>query len=163
VYHKEGLPNFYKITQVLAVIAFVLLMAGVAKPEWGIFKMLRVISSALGIFLITYLVYKAPLGKIRLGFIWNNKVLIFLGKISYGLYLYHNIIPYFTNMALEKMGISAADLLPHKMGYLLMIGVNFVILLIVSWASWMIIEKPILGLKKHFEYSGHEKLSHQTT
>ena len=161
VYHKERLPAFYKLTKILGVIAFILLLSIAVKPEWGVGGVFRVISSTLGIFIITYLVYKAPSGRLRLGFIWNNKVLIFLGKISYGLYLYHNIIPYYTNKLVLKMGISVAGLLPYKMGYLLMIGINFVILLIISWLSWMIIEKPILGLKKYFEYTGDEKQSHQ--
>lgn len=157
VYNKEGLPKLYKATKVLAAIAFVFFVAVVVKPEWNIIKVFRVISTAFGLFIITYLIYTLPTGKLKFGFIWNNRVLIFLGKISYGLYLYHNIIPYFTNKVMEKMGISLHNLLPYKLGSLLTIGINLSILMVVSWFSWILIEKPVLGLKKYFEYSGHEK------
>lgn len=113
--------------------------------------MLREISSLLGIFIITHLVFKAKKGNIKLGFIWNNRLLIFLGKISYGLYLYHNIIPHFSKMALEKVGISIESF-PYKLGYIVMIGINFVLVVGIAWLSWNFIEKPILSLKRYFEY-----------
>lgn len=152
VYFTAGLEKFYKAVKVLAFIALVIFIAGLVKPEWGIFKMLRILSSVFGLFIITYLIHRGKTGNLKLGFIWNNRALIFMGKISYSLYLYHLLIPYFTKMALESVGISVATLLPYKMGYVLMIGVNLVILIAISLTSWLVIEKPILALKKHFEY-----------
>lgn len=157
VYFPAGLERFYRAVRFLAGVAFLFFIAGILKPEWGIFKMFREISSLFGIFIITYLVYKAPTsGKLRFGFIWNNRALIFMGKISYGLYLYHNIVPYLTEKVLTNAGTTAATMLPHKVGYLVMVGVNFIITLAVAWISWIIIEKPILALKKHFEYVAKE-------
>jgi peptidoglycan/LPS O-acetylase OafA/YrhL len=31
-------------------------------------------------------------------------------------------------------------------------GLNFILLILISWLSWIIIEKPILNLKKWFIY-----------
>jgi peptidoglycan/LPS O-acetylase OafA/YrhL len=156
VYHQEGLERFYKFISILAVVALIFFIGGLVKPDLGIFKMFRAISSVIGLFLIMHIVYRGRAGKLKFGFVWNNRFLIFMGKISYGIYLYHNIIPHFTSKALDKLGISVGTVLPYKLGYLLMIGVNFVILITISWLSWIIIEKPILALKKHFEYAAKE-------
>lgn len=71
-----------------------------------------------------------------------TRPLRYVGKISYGVYLYH-----------LYAGHIAQTLLPFK-NY--GIGVRFVLLftvtIVVSTASWFLIEKPINGLKKRFAY-----------
>ncbi|MDQ3019865.1 MAG: acyltransferase [Bacteroidota bacterium] len=77
------------------------------------------------------------------GKILENPVIMFLGRISYGLYLYHNFIP----MIYSSLGLPAL----HN------IYVNFMlqmsILVIISMLSWYLIEKPINSLKKYFSYN----------
>jgi len=66
----------------------------------------------------------------------ENPIIVYLGKISYGLYLYHMLIPYFFNS--------------NSFWYKLLF---FAILIIVSSFSWYLIERPINNLKKYYIYS----------
>lgn len=77
------------------------------------------------------------------GRILDNTVLIFLGKISYGLYLYHNFIP----LIYKAIGIPALSNL-----YLNFI-VKICMLILISTVSWYMIEKPMNRLKKYFSYN----------
>jgi peptidoglycan/LPS O-acetylase OafA/YrhL len=83
----------------------------------------------------------------------NNQVFIFLGKLCYGLYLYHNILPHYLMKLVDKTHL--IDKLPSFFQRNFdnwFYAANFIILLSVSWLSWKFIEKPILGLRKRFEY-----------
>ena len=66
----------------------------------------------------------------------NNPVVVYLGKISYGLYAFHYFMPY----------ISEHIHLPFvRVSY-------FIITVGLASASWFLYEKPINRLKKYFEY-----------
>lgn len=80
--------------------------------------------------------------------IFDNAILQYLGKVSYGLYLYlyHKVIPLTLFIVLPKLGI-------QNNNFYFLYLLSFAILLIVSIASWQWIEKPILKLKKHFSYN----------
>jgi peptidoglycan/LPS O-acetylase OafA/YrhL len=84
------------------------------------------------------LVYKVSDGYVGLGkFILENNYLVFIGKISYGLYLYHMIIPFF--FFENTSWINATY--------------NLGILLFISIFSWYLIEKPINKVKQRFSYN----------
>ncbi|MBK8553827.1 MAG: hypothetical protein IPL53_23360 [Ignavibacteria bacterium] len=91
-----------------------------------------------------YIIYKASSGfRGMTGKILELPFLIYLGKISYGLYLYHNFIP----MICKVLGLPAFG----------NIYINFMVqlslLILISSLSWFLIEKPINGLKKYFSYN----------
>jgi peptidoglycan/LPS O-acetylase OafA/YrhL len=70
------------------------------------------------------------------GAILNNRLVVYLGKISYGLYAYHYFMPY----------ISEHIHLPFT-------RISYVIITAgLASASWFLLEKPISNLKKYFEY-----------
>lgn len=71
------------------------------------------------------------------------KPIIFLGKISYGIYVYHMIVPLLFGMVLNRLRIN----LPVD-SHLVSISV----LIIFSYLSFIIIENPINSLKKYFHY-----------
>jgi peptidoglycan/LPS O-acetylase OafA/YrhL len=86
-----------------------------------------------------------------LNFILNNRVLIFIGKISYGIYLYHFIIPYYSFRFLDKFN----QLLPEaitKYNFYLFRLENLCLVILLAYLSWKLIEQPVLTLKKHFDY-----------
>lgn len=70
----------------------------------------------------------------------------YLGKTSYGIYLYHKVIPLSLVILLNKAGIVLS-------GFYLTYAVNFAILIAVSSLSWWLIELPIQNGKKYFPYS----------
>ena len=84
------------------------------------------------------------------GKVFENGFLRYLGKISYGLYLYHKIIPLTLLIVLNKLGIGIGNILVYYL-------VNLALLLSLSHLSWQLLEKPIMRLKQRFEYSNVSK------
>jgi peptidoglycan/LPS O-acetylase OafA/YrhL len=74
----------------------------------------------------------------------ENKLIIHLGKISYGLYLYHLFMPDLYNYIIEK-GFSLPPLgFPRYC-------ISFVMCLTISELSWFIVEQPINRIKKKYD------------
>lgn len=76
--------------------------------------------------------------------ILNNKVLLYVGKISYGIYLFHNFIPYF--YGIEMHG------LPLELSIYVIQFLRLVILISLASLSWFFIEKPLLSIKKNYTF-----------
>lgn len=74
----------------------------------------------------------------------SNKLLLYIGKISYGLYLLHNFIPYFYGLKIPGV--------PEDMSLYVIQFLRFLFLLVFATFSWFLIEKPILKLKDKFIY-----------
>lgn len=85
-------------------------------------------------------------------FLLENPVLNKIGQISYGIYLFHYVLPFFYDKLIVALFHSnaslQADLLDWKNAYFLKLGLLFA----VSLISFHFFEKPILRLKKYFEY-----------
>lgn len=71
------------------------------------------------------------------------KPMILLGKISYGIYVYHMIVPLLFGMVINRLRIN----LPIDSHL-----VSISILIIFSYFSFILIENPINHLKKYFHY-----------
>jgi peptidoglycan/LPS O-acetylase OafA/YrhL len=69
--------------------------------------------------------------------------LVYLGQISYGLYLYHHIIFMLWDDYVEKLGIEP---------YLVLDVVKVALSFAVATLSWKFIEQPLLSLKGRFRY-----------
>lgn len=79
--------------------------------------------------------------------ILEHEVVVFTGKISYGLYIYHLfIIGFFWNYLCPKYGIGVSN--KHFMWLC-----YFILAYLAAIISYYIIEKPINNLKKLFSYS----------
>ena len=75
--------------------------------------------------------------------VFDIHFLQYLGKISYGIYLYHKPIPLLLIFSLAKIGIK----LPPFLG----VSICLVITILLAHFSWKLIEKPILKLKDNFD------------
>lgn len=80
------------------------------------------------------------------GKILENRYLRYLGKISYGLYVYHKVVPLSLVLIFNKIDVQIESVLLYYI-------VNLSILFLISHFSWQIIESPFLKLKSRFEYS----------
>lgn len=72
--------------------------------------------------------------------------LVFVGRISYGLYVYHPIVPPSVKFLAGRLGI----LLPTGKWEVFLLYTALTV--IVSAISWYMLERPINALKRHFEY-----------
>ncbi|MFM0340514.1 acyltransferase family protein [Paraburkholderia fungorum] len=74
----------------------------------------------------------------------ETRWLVSFGRISYGFYLYHNLIPDLTrNRHAEALFGGAVPVWAHAVG----IVASFVISLVIAGVSWRWVEAPILRLK----------------
>jgi peptidoglycan/LPS O-acetylase OafA/YrhL len=102
--------------------------------------------------MITYVVMNKGKSRFSFSAFLNNKVLFFLGKISYGIYLYHLPLVWFalTLSPLINKYLPFHFVKQHHTYVLLL--VEACLLILISWLSWKFIEKPTLRLKKYFDY-----------
>ena len=89
-------------------------------------------------------------------FIFNNKWLMGIGKISYGIYLYHLFIPELWQWINKKFNLNNIDFfynqaMPVSLKPLWLFIQEFSFLLLISILSWKLIEKPVNDLKKRFQ------------
>ena len=81
--------------------------------------------------------------------IFEFKPFVFFGKISYGLYLFHNFIPLLERnlVGTEKQNILFNKVLPNINSAYYHLSIQLILLLSVSIFSWYLIEKKFLKLK----------------
>jgi peptidoglycan/LPS O-acetylase OafA/YrhL len=79
--------------------------------------------------------------------LFENAALIYIGKISYGIYLYHNLMQWLSPFFLKFVGLQ----LPAN-EYIKFV-IYLAVTLMVSSLSWYVIETPINTLKSRFSYS----------
>ena len=144
IYNKEKYNFLNKKSSFILFLGIVMLMTySYYRFNETYFGVVPVNLKAIGGTLLSFgIVIKAVNGfKGSLGRIMSNTVLVFFGKISYGLYLYHSMV----YLLIENMGISYLSTFHHKM---------FAIALLVAIASfsWYCFEKPINNFKKYFLY-----------
>lgn len=90
------------------------------------------------------LIYKTSIGFTGfLKIIFENKILLYLGKISYGMYLFHKFIPLIYNYFK----------LPEIQYLYFRMAVYTILLILISSLSWFLIERPINNLKRKFDYN----------
>jgi peptidoglycan/LPS O-acetylase OafA/YrhL len=79
----------------------------------------------------------------------SNRFLLFVGKISFGLYLFHQVIPFFTFPVIDRFlqANLSSSLQSYKFLFLSLITVAMVVS--AAWLSWKFIESPFLSLKKY--------------
>ena len=111
----------------------------------------RFLESVIGLAMIIY-VYKNRSEWVR-KYILENRLLNFIGKISYGIYLYHfTYYASFNNLLNKFVSFvpSCSFLTNQDITYILRISS----LIFICWLSFRFIEQPIMRLKRKFEYSG---------
>lgn len=110
---------------------------------WGL--MLTYPLSGIGMLLLIYSIVgntESFIGKIL-----SHCSLAFLGKISYGLYVYHILGLYLGHNLSKVLGITSEKLLIYPLGMILL---GLPITVLISVLSYFVIEKPFLELKTRF-------------
>ena len=142
-YQTSWFNKLYAYRNKAMILFFILFIAVqaffhfVKQPVLFLVFYFAVISVIFGqlILLASYGIKKGPVA-----FILNSRLLINIGKISYGLYLFHNLIPF-----LYKLNI---PFIPHP-SFILIQAIRFLLLIALATLSWVLFERPILRLKKN--------------
>lgn len=98
---------------------------------------------------LLYLVWSAAVGirgPIKVVLEWPP--FLFVGKISYGLYLLHNFVPTITKKAFDYIGYPLVE----SHGLLTMQIINLTMLLLLCAGSWYLFESRVNGFKRFFPY-----------
>ena len=155
VYYKQQLMNYSTGIMVIALSAIVLYILSI------VFKLpVDFYSRTLISVFVAWILFLITTNKTGyFNSILGNKVLISIGKISYGIYLYHNFIPTLVNSVFHWFNKKN-----HSISYLNQFIesvqseqsiysyiIYIIVLLAISFMSFYLIEKPFLKLKTRFE------------
>lgn len=148
---EDQVKRFYPTFTTAAIVSAILLVFGMWRLKYDLLP-LRTLVSLVALWLLAYIVLIKEEAKFIGKAVLNNHVLIFLGKISYGIYIYHNLVPLLNEHTLSKW------LDPHLPIFIsghkekIHFFENCILLVLIAWGSFNLIEKRFLGLKKYFEY-----------
>ena len=125
-----GLPIFFAVVGLRA--------AGIGSTSWMILEL------SAETLLCGWVVLRAAQGfGGAIGQMLASGPLVYLGRISYGLYLLHKPIPYI----LREWGVDT-NRIPPGIDFLIYTGLA----ILVASLSWYVLEGPINALKQHFPY-----------
>ncbi|HJW17087.1 MAG TPA: acyltransferase, partial [Flavisolibacter sp.] len=145
---------YLKKTHIILSAVFVILLGvfiiQTIQQQWSFFVARQSIS-IFGMWLINYIMYRSslPEEKQSLKFLLENKTLMFIGKISYGIYMYHLVTIQMFRPYFEKFNSYLPKPIRYYSESLVMIEC-FGTLLLIAWLSWVLIEEKALVLKKYF-------------
>ncbi len=90
-----------------------------------------------------------------LGWVLSFKPVVFIGTISYGIYVWHNFVPWY----LAKMRLYNSLMALKGGKALILAGLS----ILAAYVSWRLVERPIVNLKRYFPYAaGASKLTAST-
>lgn len=150
VYKKEYLSKLYQLLTILCIVGVVvLIVCGLMNFYLANTRFIHAVISAWAINHI--LIHKEK--KSLLTSFLNSRLLIAIGKVSYGIYLYHILYVYIASKLWYRYIYDHYSSLNDKQYEpWIFTLVNFTILYFICWLSWMLVEKPVLSLKRRFQY-----------
>lgn len=142
-FFRRALPAAAAIS--LAVFVFMLQLPD-AHPLRIVF--LRLVLSVLSLYAVAQAAegIGGPVGRVL-----NQPSLLYMGKISYGLYVFHMLVS--SHLANVMMGWMVRHI-PRfpALGFWPYLAFSFVVLLALASLSWYFFEKPFNDLKRYFTY-----------
>lgn len=80
--------------------------------------------------------------KYFIGYLANHKITQYIGRISYGIYLYHMPLPYFVNLTLERTNLGQLNVFTPY--------ISCIIAFLIASFSFKFIESPFLRFKQKY-------------
>jgi peptidoglycan/LPS O-acetylase OafA/YrhL len=122
-------------------LVLVLIFFRDSSPFWHLYREIALCSCTFCIVLLSVFGWKGPIG-----YITRNRVVQYLGMISYGIYLYHMPVPFVYRSLAGKYFPSV-----HMSPWMFMIFC-FTVTIGIAALSYKYIETPFLRLKRYFAY-----------
>lgn len=150
---KPGsVPVLYRYISVLAAVSTIIIVAQFYLQQTFHLPQ-RTLHAICALWLIMFIIkYKSAIRQPLLFSVFNNSVLVFLGKISYGIYLYHLYVPYIRDYVLTKMFGNYALSADYRINFIVFFVVDLLLVIALAQLSWILIEQPVLKYKKYFTY-----------
>lgn len=148
----QGCEKFEKWIKKILPIALILYFEWKIAPYCGLpyffIFLSRTANSVISVALIMFVINNRTLWVRK--YLLENSFLNFIGKISYGIYLYHFVLNPLYDMFMHKMYIRYPSL-PHWLSELYFTNsIKLLLLFIVSALSYQLVEKRILRYKERF-------------
>ncbi len=106
-------------------------------------------------FFFVWVVHAASIGfRGSLGTVLQSKSFLYLGKISYGIYLYHLLVGYLFTKVVVSLGF---PLPTTAIGEAALFAIKSSLSILVAALSWSLVEQPINQFKSHFPYLKREQ------
>jgi peptidoglycan/LPS O-acetylase OafA/YrhL len=153
IFKKHIFSSYNRVFGVLGLLAFGILVLSHVGVLSSIVH-LRTLISMMTVGLISLILYNPNASFYQ--WILGNKPIVFLGKISYGVYLFHNFIPLVVNSFLyyfDKHHLSFSFIMYNRHLYnqgTAFYFICFFILLFLATISFYLFERPINSLKQYF-------------
>jgi peptidoglycan/LPS O-acetylase OafA/YrhL len=109
----------------------------------------RVFYGICSLWLITHVVKRKEERKGPLTKLLSNNFLVSIGKISYGMYLYHLYIPHLRQFLLKPFLGNYNPGIDRPIMFLPFFIFDLLLLFSIALLSWKFIERPILAFKKN--------------
>lgn len=152
------LEKAYRFIRAAGIASIIILLLFIVT---GIpFVLKRTLVSVLAAWLIAAVMYRDKLGTANRMLLLNSKALSFVGKISFGLYLFHPLVPVYTKEPLDWLINSRLPASLDSYQVFFLVAENLVILILLAWLLWRFIEKPFVSLKRYLPIK-KEKLALQ--
>lgn len=162
-YQKQQITGFFKNlkTLVISVVTYILVVSLMHTVSEGhnvvSIVFLRLAESFLSVCLVGVLIgNKEYIGqKLQAFFSWQP--FVYIGKVSYGIYIFHNLIynPYhepvdsYISQFLHKLSLHFPAIFDHVPGKIVVL---YTVTVAMATVSWYLFEKPINQLKNKYGY-----------
>ena len=148
------LEKAYRFIRAAGIASIIILLLFIVT---GIpFVLKRTLVSVLAAWLIAAVMYRDKLGTANRMLLLNSKALSFVGKISFGLYLFHPLVPVYTKEPLDWLINSRLPASLDSYQVFFLVAENLVILILLAWLLWRFIEKPFVSLKRYLPVKKEE-------
>jgi peptidoglycan/LPS O-acetylase OafA/YrhL len=145
----ETLEKLYTKTKRYTILLLLLFLISAFIPRsFGEFG--TIAGYVISLVLFSNLVLMAIFGNQKIKTFFDHKILFFIGKISYGIYIYHGLLrPYFKEFIYDPMYVLVGGGILTSIIYTVLMTM---ISIFIAFLSWEFFEKHFLQLKKYFNY-----------
>ncbi|WP_221390601.1 acyltransferase [Dyadobacter sp. NIV53] len=157
LFYNESPQKFLKILNILAVAGFALFVFICLDKGNSLLKTLF-FRTSMSMFCLYFVANASYAGgfKTFFGKILNNAGLKYIGKISYGLYVYHMLVPALLLPFVDKLMnrfFHTTFLLNDSSVKV----ISLIMLIVVASLSWYLFESPFNGLKRYFQLTNRQQ------